>query len=108
MSEFTIGDRVRIERDATRYPSKGTWPQYRGKIGTITEINADRDRPHLTEYGVIFGNPKTLHRSGVTWFKYYELATVCTRAAQINSDGTKSSPEGEVPLKENDPRQSLR
>ncbi len=50
-----VGDRVRIERDETRYPSKGTWPRFRGRVGTVVEINADRQRPHLTEYGVAFG-----------------------------------------------------
>lgn len=31
---MNIGDRVRIERNETRYPSKGTWPQFRGRTGT--------------------------------------------------------------------------
>jgi hypothetical protein len=71
-----VGDRVRIERDETRYPSKGTWPQFRGKTGTIVEIN-------LGEYGVCFGKvwPRP-DRPGVyrwggddspTWFQPYEL-----------------------------------
>jgi ribosomal protein L21E len=42
-----LGDRVRIERDEIRYPSKGTWPQFRGRTGTVVEVNAD-------EYGVVF------------------------------------------------------
>jgi ribosomal protein L21E len=45
---MNIGDRVRIERDETRYPSKGTWPRFRGKTGTVVEIN-------LGEYGVAIG-----------------------------------------------------
>jgi hypothetical protein len=78
-----VGDRVRIERDETLYPSKGTWPQFRGRVGTMIEINLDKKRPHLTEYGVVFGNviPRTdgrgtFVRSGdepVTWFKAYEI-----------------------------------
>lgn len=78
-----VGARVRIGRDETRYPSRGTWPQFRGKAGTVVEINHDRKRPHLTEYGVVFGrvSPRTdgrgaFIRSGdepVTWFKAYEL-----------------------------------
>jgi len=36
-------------------PSTGTWPRFRGRVGTVVEINEDRKRPHLTEYGVSFG-----------------------------------------------------
>lgn len=50
-----VGERVRIERDETRYPLRGTWPQFRGRAGTVVAINADRERPHLTEYGVALG-----------------------------------------------------
>lgn len=50
---MNVGDRVRIERDETRHPSRGTWPWFRGKTGTVVEINRDRKRPHLTEYGVV-------------------------------------------------------
>jgi hypothetical protein len=73
-----VGDRVRIERDETCYPSKGTWPQFRGLIGTMVEINADKKRPQLTEYGVVFGRQldmsrKTWNGGEVTWFKAYEM-----------------------------------
>lgn len=70
-----IGTRVRVERDETKYPPKGTWPRFRGKTGTLVSRNGD-------EYGVIFGpvwlHPETgrLKWSGVdviTWFKRYEL-----------------------------------
>ncbi|MGV0811744.1 hypothetical protein ABQF34_07245 [Mycolicibacterium boenickei] len=84
-----VGARVRIERDETRYPSRGTWPQFRGKTGTVVEVNHDRKRPHLTEYGVIFGKvwprpdrPGVLRWSGddtITWFKAYELRPVAQR-----------------------------
>jgi hypothetical protein len=79
---MNIGDRVRIERDETRYPSKGTWPQFRGKTGTVVEINTDTKHPHLTEYGIVFGSTRrrpngSLHGNGVTtWFKAYELAAL--------------------------------
>jgi hypothetical protein len=72
-----LGDRVHIERDETRYRSKGTWPKFRGRVGTVVEINEDRERPHLTEYGVVFGKARTDGRGGqrgiVTWFKPYEI-----------------------------------
>jgi hypothetical protein len=74
-----LGGQVRIERDETRYPSKGTWPQFRGRRGTIVLINGD-------EYGVVFGKvwpradrPGVLRWSGedvITWFKAYELARI--------------------------------
>lgn len=73
---MNVGDRARIERDETRYPSRGTWPWFRGKTGTVVEINRDRKRPHLTEYGVVFGAGRALYRHGVTWFKPYELSTL--------------------------------
>ena len=44
---LTVGSRVRCERDEKLYPSKGTWPYYRGKTGTVVEHN-------LGEVGVCF------------------------------------------------------
>ena len=35
---MNIGDRVKIERDETRFWSKGTWPQFRGKTGTVVSL----------------------------------------------------------------------
>jgi hypothetical protein len=74
---MNVGTRVRIERDETRYPSRGTWPRFRGKTGTIVEIN-------LGEYGVVFGKAyERSDRPGVyryheppTWFQPYELRTL--------------------------------
>jgi hypothetical protein len=77
-----VGDRVRVERDETRHPSKGTWPQFRGRIGTVVEVNADLKRPELTECGVIFGATRrrpdgSLHGDDVvTWFKVYEITAL--------------------------------
>lgn len=69
-----LGTKVRIERDERRYPSKGTWPQFRGKTGTVVEIN-------LGEIGVTFGKayprpdrPRVYRSAGpVTWFQPYEI-----------------------------------
>jgi hypothetical protein len=81
---FKVGTRVRIERDETRYPSKGTWPQFRGKTGTVVEVNHDRVRPHLTEYGVVFGKPRLDGRGGqrevITWFKSHEIRALASVA----------------------------
>lgn len=86
MSAPKVGDVVRVERDESRYPSRGTWPQFRGRVGTVVEVNRDSKRPHLTEYGVVFEQvAEREDRPGnyvyssfsVTWFKIYEL-TICT------------------------------
>ncbi len=90
---LVVGARVRVERDETRYPSRGTWPWFRGRTGTVVEINVDGKRPHLTEYGVIFGATRrrpdgSLHGAGaVTWFKGYEVRpTRVALAAQSLAD----------------------
>ena len=61
---FKVGDPVRIERDEKLYPSEGTWPQFHGRTGTVDEVNRDRERPHLTEYGVTFGKVRNPTRMG--------------------------------------------
>jgi hypothetical protein len=59
---IVVGTRVRVERDENIYPSRGTWPQFRGRTGTVVEINDD-------EYGVIFGKvkPRTDGRGAFSW-----------------------------------------
>jgi len=67
---LTVNTKVRIQRDETRHPSRGTWPRFRGKAGTIIEVN--RARKGATEYGVSF----TKARRTDAWFKSYELAVI--------------------------------
>ena len=67
---FAIGDQVCIERDQTRYSSKGTWPQFRGKTGTVIMVNRG-------EFGVAFGTISyradgSLKSGNVAWFKANE------------------------------------
>jgi len=91
---IAVGDRVRIERDETRYPSRGTWPQFRGRTATVVEIN-------LGEYGVIFGSTRERpDRSSVsaadgravtTWFLARELVHVA-RASSSHADGPSGQP----------------
>lgn len=79
MPKLAPGATVRVERDETKYPSRGTWPQFRGRTGTLIEVN--RAGGGLPEYGVVFGTvtPRTdgrgaySHSDIVTWFKSYEL-----------------------------------
>jgi len=68
-----VGDRIRIERDETRYPPKGTWPQFRRRNGTVVEINSG-------EYGVVFSKVrKPREGSGsiampeAVWFQPHEI-----------------------------------
>jgi hypothetical protein len=45
---FRVGDHVSVARDESRWPSRGTWPQFRGRTGIIVEIRGG-------EYGIEFG-----------------------------------------------------
>lgn len=69
---MNVGDRVRIERDEQLYPSKGTWPQFRHRAGTVVEINDD-------EYGVVFGKVRKPRTNGsiamaeAVWFRAWEI-----------------------------------
>jgi len=93
MNDLAVGTQVRIERDETRYPSKGTWPSFRGKTGTIVEIN-------LGEYGVAFGKvtPRKSRPSSfdwksddVAWFQPHEVTRVA-RAQQPCSAAVTAVP----------------
>ncbi|MGV0738207.1 hypothetical protein ABQF35_14395 [Mycobacterium syngnathidarum] len=64
---LTKGTKVGIQRDETQHPSRGTWPQFRGRTGTINDINAAGGG--ATEYGIGFGKS----RSCDAWFKAHEL-----------------------------------
>lgn len=93
-----VGDKVRIQRDETLYPSKVTWPEFRGRMGTVVEINVDRKRPQLTEYGVVFGAVRakrtafgSISNGHPAWFKAYEL---CDVTAERHSERRYSIPEG--------------
>lgn len=93
---MNVGDRVRIERDETRYPCRGTWPRYRGRIGTVVEVNRDSKRPHLTEFGVVFGKVRSprsngsLAMAGAAWFRAHELVAL---AAERHAE-TFTAPAG--------------
>ncbi len=72
---LVVGDRVRIERDERRYPPRGSWPRWRGKVGTVAEIN-DAGLGAV-EYGVIFGavsyRPNGSMLDSRVWFLRHEL-----------------------------------
>lgn len=57
-----IGTKVVVERDESKYPSRGTWPRFRGKKGVVTGTAHG-------EIGVSFdGGPVA-----DAWFQRYEL-----------------------------------
>ena len=61
---MNVGDTVIIERDEIQYPSKGSWPRYRGRTARVEVLE------NWGEVGVRFtksGDEST------TWFKPYEL-----------------------------------
>jgi len=64
MPTFNVGDEVVVERDETEYPSRGSWPRYRGRIGTVVVSE------NWGEIGVRFTKS---HDESATWFKPYEL-----------------------------------
>lgn len=63
---LVVGDRVKIERDEKRWPSRGTWPRYRGKTGTVSALN-----PEFGEVAV-----KLDGGSRSTWFLHFEVAAL--------------------------------
>jgi hypothetical protein len=90
LDAFAVGDRVRVERDESRYPARGTWGRYRGKVGTVVSLNRRDD-----EIGVILGAPRAVRPDrgrptsaasdeSTIWFRPYELrhSAVTPEAAQ--------------------------
>jgi hypothetical protein len=71
VGSFKVGERVRVERDESRWPSRGSWPKYRGRVGTVVRLNR-RDG----EIGVSFSN-RGPNATGVastdSWFLPREL-----------------------------------
>lgn len=65
------GDWVRIQRDETRWPSRKSWPLFRGRIGRLFSENADAlpTRTHI-EWSVIFDSGQ------VAWFVPTELVVI--------------------------------
>lgn len=71
-----VGDKVRLERDETKHPIRGSWRRYRGKTGTVVEINRAGKGP--TEFAVAFGKVQIdengHYRSGdKAWFQAHSL-----------------------------------
>jgi hypothetical protein len=92
-AQFVVGDRVLIERDETLYPSRGSWPRYRGKVGTVVQVNSRDD-----EIGVVLGAPVKVRTDRptmaygdrtVVWFRPHEL--VGLGAASTDTPGNAAA-----------------
>jgi hypothetical protein len=90
LPDIAVGDRIRIHRDETRHPSRGTWPQFRGRTGTVVEIN-------LGEYGVVFGKAtprpsgKGYYQTVDAWFQPNEV-TPQSRPQALRATLTDENP----------------
>ena len=68
---------VRAKRDETVWPSKGCWPEYKGRNGTVVSVNRARTVKHRdgktvkieAEYGVSFTKSAAVD----AWFRTHEL-----------------------------------
>jgi len=74
-----VGNKVRLERDETKYPVRGSWARNRGKTATVVEINRAGKGP--TEYAVAFGRltpdeDGRYHTTDKTWFRAWELRVI--------------------------------
>jgi hypothetical protein len=81
---FRVGDRVVVERDERVYPSRGTWPRFRGREGVVVALN----RPD-GEIGVSWetGRRPVRDRRADSWFRPWELRRLASRpeASQVVS-----------------------
>ena len=79
-----VGDRIRVQRDEIIHRPRGTWPRWRGRVGTVVVVNRDRKRPGATEYGVVFGATRARsdgrgelnYSEAPVWFLGHELAVL--------------------------------
>lgn len=75
-----VGTVVRIERDEVRFPSRGTWPEFAGRTGTVVEINDG-------EIGVVFGKVRRPRPNGsiamaeAVWFQPTEIRALASQRA---------------------------
>jgi hypothetical protein len=83
-----VGDLVRVERDETLYPSKGTWPQFRGRSGVVVEESHGEYGVALGRVRPIDGTTRTRGPSGnaVTWFQPWESTTIAFPGSQIDAE----------------------
>jgi len=87
-----VGAIVRIERDQTRWPSKGSWSKYRGRSATIVSVNVEtldagpgtkpRNVPFHVEYGIAWKPGADLAATATdAWFLPHEVAVQAEKPA---------------------------
>jgi hypothetical protein len=73
-----VGTIVRVERDETRYPPKGTWARYRGRVGRVVTIHREHfpsGRVYV-EIGVCWALNDHRHGQADSWFLPTEVVVV--------------------------------
>lgn len=66
-SPWSYGTVVKVQRDESRWPSRGTWPRFRGRVGTVVQYVHG-------EYGVSWdANPHPTKEGASSWFLPHEL-----------------------------------
>lgn len=68
------GDRVLVERDEERWPSRGSWRQFRGREGTVLTVNRT-DHEYAVSFVKVRERPdgSLAGPDSATWFLAHEL-----------------------------------
>jgi hypothetical protein len=69
---FSSGDFVRVRRDESRFPARGSWKSYRGRVGVVESVERSG------EVAVRLG-------AQVSWFRPDEL--VRASAMEFSAEG---------------------
>jgi hypothetical protein len=80
---FRVGDVVKVQRDEIRYPPRGTWPRFKGRVGIV--VTAD----NYGEVGVSFkaGAEKWRQRMHAdAWFGPHELVAATRQQLAAQAD----------------------
>lgn len=85
---FSVGDAVRINRDETLFPSKGTWKNFAGKAGFVVMVSDGAGPFDTNEFGVVVTTTRPPWRKdaghtnevnydseAVRWFLEHELTS---------------------------------
>ena len=92
---FRMGDLVRVERDETRWPSKGSWPKYRGRVGTIVSINRSDHECGLSWRPNAAAQLGTNTVVGVdSWFLPHEIVLVDESSGKESRSASLADPSG--------------
>jgi hypothetical protein len=65
------GDVVTIERNETRWPSRGSWPRYRGRTAMVVSVNQGAGEVGVTFTRIGATDPASC--TADSWFRPHEL-----------------------------------